>query len=126
MLNALLRFTLMNPRTILAALAGSLTLNLGLASAAYLFDQRADAADVKVAALQGQVTAQTEAAEAIAEAGKLRAETADRAIQMAREVGKADRLAAERYLNLPVPPAEARCEAAQALVDEAVMENQSQ
>lgn len=123
MLKPLLRFTLMNPRTILAALAASVALNVGLGGALYLADQRADAAEVKVTALEGTVRAQTEAAKAIAEAGKVRAEAADRAIQMAREIGKADRRAAERYLNLPVPAPEFRCEAAQALVDEAIAEN---
>lgn len=123
MLKSLLRFTLMNPRTILIALAASLALNLGTLGALYATDLRADAAETKAASLQGQVDAQTEAARVIAEAGKLRAETADRAIQMAREVGKADRRAAEVYLNLPVPPVEARCEAASALVDEAIAEN---
>lgn len=123
MLNRLLRFTLMNPRTILTALAASLALNLALASGLYVVDQRADAATVKAASLQGQVDAQTTAAQAIADAADLRARTAERAAAAAREAGKADRLAAERYLNLPLPAPADRCEAAQALVDEAIEEN---
>ena len=125
MLSKLLSYTLMNPRTILAGLAASVVLNIGLAGALYIKDVEADGQRNRAVSAEATVQAQTTAAEAIAAAGRLRADTAVRAMEIAREAGKADRRAAERYLNLPVPPVGARCEAAQALVDEAIAENRS-
>ncbi len=122
-MSSILRFTLMNPRTILAGLAASLALNLALAGGVYLKTAEADAQRTRAVAAEATVAAQTTAAQAIADAAKAREDTAKRALEIARDVGKADRAAAERYLNLPLPAPEDRCEAAQRLVDEAITEN---
>lgn len=120
--NPVLRFILMNPRWTLAALLASLALAAGGLVTAHVKNAELAAARVQVVALQAQLRAQSEAAQAIADAAELRAEAAERAAQYAREAGRADRAAAQRYLTLPVPAPEDRCEAAQALVDEAVVE----
>lgn len=125
MLSKLLTYTLMNPRTILAALAVSLMLNLGLAGAWKVRDAEADGLLTRAVAAEQIVDVQTKAAAGIVDLANLRAETAERAAAAARQAGAADRRAAERYLSLPLPAPEDRCEAAQALVDEAVVENQS-
>jgi regulator of protease activity HflC (stomatin/prohibitin superfamily) len=125
MLSRLLSYILMNPRTILAALTASVVLNLGLAGAVFVKDTEADGQRTRAVAAEATVAAQTSAAQAIAEAGKLRAETAERAMRSAQEAGRADRAAAQRYLNLPLPAAADRCDAARALVDEAVVDARS-
>lgn len=125
MLSKLLSYILMNPRTILAALTASVVLNVGLAGAVFVKDTEADGQRTRAVTAEATVAAQTSAAQAIAEAGKLRAETAERAMRSAQEAGRADRAAAQRYLNLPLPAPADRCDAARALVDEAITENQS-
>lgn len=107
----------------LPALAVSLALNAALATGLVLVDADRDVQRARVAEVQAVATAQTEMAQAIADAANWRAEASERAAQAAREAGAADRAAARRYLNLPVPPPAERCEAAQALVDEALRES---
>ncbi|KAK0331428.1 hypothetical protein LTR94_028964, partial [Friedmanniomyces endolithicus] len=70
-----------------------------------------------------QISAQNSATLAIQEAAKLRAETAEKALEAAREAGKANRQAAVTYLTLPTPAPEQRCDAASDLVDQAVEKN---
>jgi len=103
----------------------SLALNAGLAGTVYLKDAEVDGQRTRAVAAEATVAAQTNAAQAIADAANLRAQTAERAASAAREAGKADRAAAQRYLNLPLPAPADRCDAAQRLVDEAITENHS-
>lgn len=123
MLNSLARLTILNPKTFLAGLAASLALNVALVLGVTYTSHEVDHWRTRATLSETTVTAQTTAARAIASAATLRAETAERAVQYAAEIGKADRRAAEVYLSLPTPQPEVRCDAAQALVDEAVKEN---
>lgn len=123
MLNRLARWTILNPKVFLGGLAASIALNLALAGGVYLKDTEADAQRTRAVSAEATVRAQTTASQAIADAAKAREDTAKRALDIARDAGKADRAAAQRYLNLPLPAPADRCDAAQRLVDEAITEN---
>jgi len=121
----MLRYVLMNPRTTLVVLGVTAALAVTGFTAFAFQGAQLDSVRAKLAACEATVTAQTTAAQAVADAATARAEAAERAADAAREAGRADRLAARRYLDLPTPAPADRCDAAQALVDEAITENRS-
>lgn len=121
----ILRLILMNPRWTFGLTAVATVAALALAFLLHLASAKIDSLSAQLTAAKVTVTAQTSAAQAIADAASLRAEAAERAATAAREAGRADRLAARRYLDLPTPASAERCDAAQALVDEALTENRS-
>jgi len=121
--NAILRLILMNPRWTLAIIV-----LLAANSAVWALNHRLDhaalaTARTEIVSLKAQISAQNSATLAIQEAAKLRAETAEKALEAAREAGKANRQAAVTYLTLPTPAPEQRCDAASDLVDQAVEKN---
>lgn len=121
--NRILKFILMNPRWTLAAVVVATALAL-VSTVLYRLDHAAlTAARTEVASLKAQINAQNSATLAIQEAAKLRAETAEKALEAAREAGKANRQAAVTYLTLPTPAPEQRCDAASDLVNQAVEKN---
>lgn len=120
--NAILRLILMNPRwtlgLTLAATAGCLALATLLFAASAKIESLSD----RLEAANRVIDVQTTAAEGIASLARVREDLAAEAVSRAEEAGRNDREAAKVYLNLPLPAPELRCEAAQALVDEAIRE----
>ena len=121
-MSSILRFILMNPRTVFAALCAAVALAMAGGTAFAFKSVELDAWKARAVAAEATVEAQTNASQAIADAAELRAQTAERAAEAAREAGKADRRAAQVYLNMPTPAPAERCDAAQRLVDAAIAE----
>lgn len=123
--NALLRLILMNPRWTLGITVAVTAACLGLSTLLFAASAKIDSLETQLVAANLVIDTQTKAAEGIASLAQAREDFAEEAVRSAREAGKADRRAAEVYLDLPVPAPADRCEAAARLVDEAIAENRS-
>ncbi len=123
MITPILRTILMNPRWTLGLTAVAATAALGLAATTYVASQRVASLESQLDAAHAQLQTQKALAEGIAALADARKADADRAVAVAFEAGRADRRAAQVYLDLPVPPPAERCDAAQALIDQAIREN---
>jgi len=121
-MKTILRLILMNPRTFLALSASLVVALMVTWGALVMSDNRADSLQAQLDAANTTIAVQTEAAKGIAALADARADVAAQAIEAAAQAGRADRRAAEVYLNLPTPAPADRCEAAQALIDDAIRE----
>lgn len=122
-MTGILRLILLNPRWAFGLTLTVSAVALGLGLSTYAATQRVASLEAQLTAANSTIQTQTALAEGIAALADARKADADRAVAAAFEAGKADRRAAQVYLNLPVPPPAERCDAAQALIDQAIREN---
>jgi hypothetical protein len=121
-MNGILKLILMNPRVTLGITVATTAACLGLALLMSLASAKIDSLQAQLDAANTTIAVQTEAAKGIAALADARADVAAQAIEAAAQAGRADRRAAEVYLNLPTPAPADRCEAAQVLIDDAIRE----